>query len=125
MPETVTVHVYEGARTANYDDLFGSGPDVYELPVADPDYGFTDALTDDERVILADDIENHRKYGLVIPDPPRTVTLNVHTNDSYHAPTDWGTPIERGLPFPPEHDYEPFWTERWGRVMMWVAGGSR
>lgn len=57
-------------------------------------------------------------------------TLNVYTSESVRSPPGyeshvetgyWGPrPIEGGLPFPADHDYEPFGCEVWGRVMFFV-----
>lgn len=117
--ETVTVHVWEGPSYANADALVQEeDPDVYELPPVDP---FRPELLDDnQKVMLASNIDNHRTYAFLVPNESRPATLNVYTNDSYHDPHDWGDPIERGLTFHVEDDREPFKCESWGRIMMHI-----
>ncbi|WP_337653259.1 hypothetical protein [Halomontanus rarus] len=120
MTETVTVHVWQGERWDSYDDLLERDPDGYELPLAETELGRAFEVRDDERVTLADAIDHHGTYAFDVPNDQRPVTLNVHTNDSYHNPTEWGKPLERGLTFHERDDYEPFKTEIWGRIMMWA-----
>ena len=56
-------------------------------------------------------------------------TLYIYTNDSVRKPplqpSEWGRPVERGLPFDPDlyDDYPPFGCEIWGRVMFVVEEG--
>lgn len=118
--ETVTVYVWQGSQFDSYDDLLEEDPDEYELPIANTEFGKYWELDDDERVVLTDDIDHHGTYAFDVPADSRPVTLNVHTNDSYHDEEDWGQPAERGLDFLEEHDLEPFQCEMWGRIMMWV-----
>lgn len=74
----------------------------------------------DPHWFLSKDIEHHEWYAFdVESDDP--VTLNIHTNDSYHDPSDWGRPIERGLRFDPNVDGPPYKCELWGRVIMCVT----
>ncbi|WP_302083519.1 hypothetical protein [Salinibaculum rarum] len=119
---TVTVKVWEGSQFDSADELVNQeNPDEYELPVVDLEYGVLDALSDDARVILADDIDHHGTYAFLVESDSNDVVLNVHTNDSYHDPTDWDNPIERGLTYrSDEDDIPPFKCELWGRIMMWV-----
>lgn len=130
-PDTVTVQVWQGDRRTSYDDLLEEDPDVYEVPVVDHD-GYGDLPSelanqrldgtglDGDRVVLADDIEHHGTYAFQIPNEQRPATLNVHSNDSYHDPYDWGRPVEQGLTYHRADDAEPFQCEIWGRVMLWV-----
>jgi hypothetical protein len=119
--EMVTVHIWEGNRRDDADDLVASeDPDVYELPVTDPDYGILDALADDEKVVLADDVANHSTYAFLVPDESRPATLNVHTNPNAHDPTDWNDAAEGGLAYLSADDRPPYKCEMWGRVMFWV-----
>ncbi|MFC6720949.1 hypothetical protein ACFQGT_00175 [Natrialbaceae archaeon GCM10025810] len=120
MTDTVTVHVWQGDRLESYDDLLERDPDVYEVPVAETEFGRPHELTDNEQVQLAESIEHHGTYAFEIPNEERPATLNVHTNDSYHDPTEWGKPVERGLTFTEPDDREPYQCEMWGRIMMWV-----
>lgn len=120
MPETATVHVWQGDQFTSYDELLDEDPDEYEVPIADTEFGRTHEVSDDERVLLAEDIDHHGTYAFDVPDAERPLTVNVHTNDSYHNAEEWGDPIERGLTFREPDDYEPFKTELWGRVMLWV-----
>lgn len=56
-------------------------------------------------------------------------TLYIYTNDSVREPplqpSEWGGPVERGLPFDPDRDdgYPPFGCEVWGRVMFVAEEG--
>jgi len=119
--ETVTVHVWEGDRRANADDLVADeDSDVYELPVADPAYRNLDALGDEEKVVLADGVDNHSTYAFIIPNASRPAALNVHTNPNAHDPTDWNDAAEGGLPYLSADDRPPYKCEMWGRVMFWV-----
>ncbi len=119
-PDTVPVHVWSGPSYADSDTLVEeTEPDVYELEPVDPI--LPEVTPDDQRVMLADSIDNHQTYAFLIPNEARPATLNVYTNDSYHDPTDWGTPIERGLTFHIPDDRGPFKCEAWGRIMMYVA----
>lgn len=128
--DTVPVHVWQGDRYTSYDDLLEEAPDVYEVPVVEPHRGKLPAATanqildgtglDGDRVVLADDIEHHGTYAFQIPNEARPATLNVHSNDSYHDPYDWGRPIEQGLTYHEADDADPFKCEIWGRVMLWV-----
>lgn len=118
--ETVTVHVWQGGRGDRYEDLLETDPDVYEVPVAETEFGMTVELSDDERVVLAESIDHHGTYAFDVPNDERPATVNVHTNDSYHNPEEWGDPIERGLTFHEPDELEPFKTEIWGRIMLWV-----
>lgn len=56
-------------------------------------------------------------------------TLNIYTSDSVRSPPGydshversyWDGPVERGLPFPADHDYPPYGCELWDRVMFFV-----
>lgn len=116
--ETITVHVWQGSRRTTYDDLLAEEPDVYELPPDDP--LVTESLNDESRVLLAENIDHHGTYAFDVPNESRPATVNVHTNDSYHDPTDWGRPIERGLTFYEPDDREPYKCEMWGRILLWV-----
>lgn len=122
MNDTVAVHIWQGSSFDSYDTILSDEPDVYEMPVADPEFGNTWELSDDERHLLADNIDHHGTYAIDVPNEDRPVTVNIHTNDSYHDPEDWGKPIERGLTFHEADGLEPFQCEMWGRIMMWVAG---
>jgi len=117
--ESVTVCVWEGPSYASSDTLVDeTEPETYELEPVDP---YNPSLVpESERVLLADNIENHRTYAFDVPNGDRPVTVNVCTNDSYHDPDDWGTPIERGLTFRHPDDREPFKCEAWGRIMLYV-----
>ena len=118
--DTVAVHIWQGSRFDSYDTILSDEPDVYEIPVADLEFGKPYELSDSERVLLAEEIEHHGTYAIDVPNEDRPATVNIHTNDSYHDPEDWGTPIERGLTYHEMDDYEPFQTEIWGRIMVWV-----
>lgn len=118
--ETVTVHVWSGPSWASADELVEENePDEYELPVVDPYNPHLVSESDSES--LATDIEHHGTYAFDIPDSDRPAELNVCTNDSYHDPDDWDTPIERGLSFVEGRDGPPFKCEMWGRIMMYVS----
>ncbi|ADB63947.1 hypothetical protein Htur_5060 (plasmid) [Haloterrigena turkmenica DSM 5511] len=120
MSETVTVHVWQGGRLDSYDELLERDPDVYEVPIAETEFGKVWEVGDDERVMLAESIDHHGTYAFDVPTDERPATLNVHTNDSYHDREDWGDPVERGLEYREGDDYEPYQCEMWGRIMMWV-----
>ncbi len=120
MTETATVHVWQGDRFASYDELLDAEPDEYEVPVADTEFGRTYEVSDDARVMLAESIDHHGTYAFDVPDAERPLTVNIHTNDSYHDPEEWGDPIERGLTFREPDDAPPFQVELWGRIMLWV-----
>lgn len=117
--ETVDVKVYSGSSWDSYEEIESQGPDVYTLSPAETDYGRVFEVPSEKRVVLSDEIEHHGTYAFNVDTEQKTV-LNVHTNDSYHDPTDWGKPIERGLLFDGETDAEPFGCELWGRIMFWV-----
>lgn len=119
MTETITVKVWSGNQYADYDEILDEEPDVYEMQSVKTEFGKLHEVSDEERVTLADSIEHHGTYAFDVEHDER-VKLNVHANDSYHNPEDWGKPIERGLLFNPEDDYPPFKCEIWGRIMMWV-----
>lgn len=116
---TVIVKVWEGPRWNSYDEILEGEPDEYEMPVVETEFGRNYEAKDDDRVNLATEIENHRKYAFDV-ETDEKVKLRVHTNDSYHNPEDWSDPIEGGLIYSPDDDYPPFKTEIWGRIMMWV-----
>jgi|GEM_PF-621689 len=118
--DTATVHVWQGGQFASYEDLLDEDPDEYELPLAETEFGKAFEVSNDERELLAENIEYHGTFAFDVPNDERPVTLNVHTTDSYHNQEDWGKPIERGLTFHEEDAYEPFKTEIWGRIMMWA-----
>jgi hypothetical protein len=123
MTKIATVKVWEGHRWAEYDDMLEDEPDTYELPILDLEFGSTHEVSDDDRVMLAQEIQNHQKYAFDV-ECDEKVTLNVHSNDSFHSPEEWGNPIERGLPYSPDNDWEPFKCEIWGRIMMFVEGND-
>ncbi|ELY73247.1 hypothetical protein [Natrinema pallidum] len=118
--DTITVHVWQGDRRDSYDYLLERDPDIYEVPVAETEFGKVWEVADDERVMLSESIDHHGTYAFDVPNPDRPADLYVHTNDSYHDPEDWDDPIERGLNYWREDAYEPFQTEIWGRIMLWV-----
>jgi len=76
---TVTVKVWQGARRESADALVEEeDPDEYELPVADPEYGVLDALSDDEQVILAENIDHHGTCAFLVEPSEEAVELNVY-----------------------------------------------
>lgn len=116
--DTVTVRVWEFSRFTDGYPTNEEDPEEYELPLEDV---FSASLAEGEW--LAEDIDNHSKYAFDVVDIPEdeTVVLNVHADDSYHDTTpEEETPIERGLGFPHDSDYEPFKCEIWGAVWMWA-----
>lgn len=119
MSDTATVKVWSGSRFDSYDDVMTFEPEEYEMNVVDSEFGSEHEASEEERVYLSEDIQHHGTYAFdVESDVP--LVLNIHSNDSYHAPDEWGEPIERGLPFSPDDDYGAFKCEIWGRIMMWV-----
>jgi len=117
---TVTVQVWQGRRTQKYETLLEQEPEEYELSVAATEFGRVFELDDAEMDVLSEDIEHHGTYAFNVPNSERPITLNIHTNDSYHNPEDWSEPIEQGLTFHDPDKREPFKTELWGRLVIWV-----
>lgn len=118
--ETVEVYIWKGNQFDSYDTILSYDPDIYEIPVAKLEYGKHWELSESEKVTLAEDIDHHGTYAIDVPNKSRPVTVNIHTNDSYHDPEDWDKPIERGLYYHKKDDAKPFQIEMWGRIMMWV-----
>jgi len=119
MTETATVKVWEAPRWDDYDGMLEEDPDIYELPILDLQFGSTHEVSDSDRMMIAKDIQNHQKYAFDV-ECEKEVILNVYSNDSFHSPESWGDPIERGLPYSPDNDWEPFKCEIWGRIMLFV-----
>lgn len=120
MGETVTILVWEGEQYESYETLEEREPEEYEVLLASTDHGEPWEVGTNERVMLSESIDHHGTYMIGVPDSETPATVNIHTNDSYHDPEDWGPAIERGMTWPEENDYDPFRCEMWGRIMMWV-----
>lgn len=122
MNDTVTVKVWETEGYGSYDGLLEEEPDEYQMPVVETEFGRNYEAGRGDRVMLATDIRNSRKYAFDV-ETNEKVRLRVNTNDSYHDPEDWDGPIEGGMLYGPEDDYPPYKCQLYGRVMMWVEEG--
>lgn len=92
-------------------------------------------VKEDDPVVWQDDPHYHSPpIGLDIHPEDGPATLEVYTSDSVHSPsgrqsagyvdTDyWDGPMERGLTYPEDHDFQPFGCEVWGRVLFFVEAG--
>lgn len=131
MTDTATVKIWEGYS----DRLPAREPDFrhdLELHSGEPDYGpGFDRRPPSEPTEGADvwdwsdDIAFSSGPIEVHLDVDEPAWLFIHTNDSYHNPTDWSRAIEGGLVYGPDIESEkPYGCEIWGRIVMWAARRS-
>lgn len=94
----------------DYEDT-GNSPDICRKLVDETDRGDLWEETTD--------VHNNKYYAIdVETDEP--VTLYILTNESIHSP-DWSEPVEGGLTYHPEDDYEPFGCKLSGEVQMFLV----
>ena len=118
--ETVTVKVWTTRGLQAFPDTDREPDEKTEIGIVPQGYCGSNPTQVDPHHLLEDEVEEESGYRFVVEcDQP--VSLNVHENDHYHRTTEWGRPIEQGLTYEADSNYDPFKCHLYGRVAFCVT----